>query len=84
MVKKGSNLKKNKEAKGIDWNHLVKFAGEWVMLAKDRVTVVAHDKILKEAVRKAEENGCPDASAFRVPDKEALGIYMGSHFTFVS
>lgn len=81
MVKSKKNKSNNK---GRDWNHLIQYAGEWVMLADDEVTVVAHDKILKEAARMADENGYPDSIAFRVPDKDALGTYMGSHFVIVS
>jgi len=64
---KTSNNVKPINNKSNDWRHLEQFAGEWVMFASDRITVVAHDRILKNAVKKAEEKGCSDPILFKVP-----------------
>ena len=52
----------------IDWTHIYKeYAGLWVALKDDEVTVVGSGKTAKDALDQARQNNYPDASLMRVP-----------------
>jgi len=53
----------------IDWTNIYqKYKGLWVALLDDEQTVVGSGKLLKEAVREANKNGCKNPIVTRVPE----------------
>ena len=55
--------------KVIDRTNLCKeYKGQWVALAKDRVTVLGAGRTLKAAMKKAQKNSTERPSYTRIPD----------------
>ena len=52
-----------------------KYKGLWVALKKDEVTVVGSGETLKEALRKANDNGYSNPIVTRMP--KTLSAYVG-------
>lgn len=53
-----------------DWTKMLKkYKGEWVALANDEITVIAHDTSAKEVSKKAIELGHFEPILFKVPSK---------------
>ena len=51
-----------------NWTHLYPmYAGKWVALAKDEVTVIASDKTFQKAIQTAEKQGHKHPLLFKVP-----------------
>lgn len=53
-----------------DWRELFQqYKGQWVALADDRKTAVAHGKSRREVEQRATELGYPDLLMVHLPDK---------------
>lgn len=54
----------------IDWTKIYKkYKGLWVALDENEKTVIAHDKLAKEAFEKAQKKGIKIPILFKVPTK---------------
>jgi len=52
----------------IDWTKIYqKYKGLWVALDKDEKTIIAFDRVAKEAFRKAQKKGIKIPILFKVP-----------------
>ena len=60
----------------IDWTEMQqKYAGQWVALAEDEVTVLAFGETAKKALEKAQEVGHGEPILARMP--EEIVTYIG-------
>ena len=56
-----------------------KYAGNWVALANDEKTVIAHDKKLSRALELSAQKGVTDPIVHRVPEKVVTFVGHGFH-----
>ena len=67
---KGICWKCYNEHMSIDWSKMYKkYAGLWVALADDEITVIASDKKLVKAIEVSAKKGVNDPIVNRVPDE---------------
>ncbi len=62
----------------IDWSKMYKkYAGKWVALADDEVTVIASDKKLARALELSAKKGNSNPLVHRVPDEVVTFVGYG-------